>query len=67
MNNGQGYAHARDRGMQLLLMRILGPGRLSETLDANDDSLKIDTFFRRINWSGNTEHHLEIYPANPGH
>lgn len=59
MYKGQGYAHARDRGMQLLLMRILGQGRLSETLDASDDSLKIDMFFRRMNWSGNTGHHID--------
>lgn len=59
MYKGQGYAHGRDRGMQLLLMRILGQGRLSETLDASDDSLKIDMFFRRMNWSGNTGHHID--------
>ncbi len=58
---GQGYAHARDRGMQMLLMRILGQGRLSEILDASDDSLKIDLFFRRMNWSANTRHHVENF------
>ena len=26
---GLGYAHARDRGMQMLFMRILGQGRVS--------------------------------------
>jgi penicillin G amidase len=50
---GMGYVHALDRGLQLLMMRILGQGRVSEILAANDESLAIDTFFRRLNWAGN--------------
>ncbi len=46
---GQGYAHAVDRGMQMLLMRIVGQGRVSEFLDSSDASLAIDLFFRRMN------------------
>ncbi len=49
-----GYAHGRDRGMQILLMRILGQGRASEILDSAEEMLAIDTFFRRMNWAGNT-------------
>ena len=49
---GQGYVHALDRGMQLLLMRILGQGRACEFLDASDEMLAVDTFFRRMNWCG---------------
>ncbi len=41
----------RDRGMQLLLMRILVQGRASELLSSSAPSLAIDTFFRRMNWS----------------
>ena len=52
---GNGYVHATDRGMQMLLMRILGQGRASEILDASDSSLSIDMFFRRMNWSGNVD------------
>jgi len=59
MYQGQGYAHARDRGMQLLLMRILGQGRASEFLDASEEMLAVDTFFRRMNWSGRTQSTLE--------
>lgn len=51
---GQGYVHARDRGMQMLLMRILGKGRASELLDSSDETLDIDIFFRKMNWRGNT-------------
>ncbi len=56
---GLGYVHARDRGLQMLLMRILGKGRASELLDSDDDTLSIDIFFRRMNWRGNTETELE--------
>jgi penicillin amidase len=49
---GQGYVHATDRGMQMLLMRILGQGRVCELLDSSDAALHVDTFFRRMNWSG---------------
>lgn len=49
---GQGYAHAVDRGLQLLLMRVLGQGRLCECLEDSDENLAIDTFFRKMNWHG---------------
>ena len=32
-----GYLHATDRGMQMLLMRILGRGQLSEHLEIAGD------------------------------
>ena len=47
---GQGYVHAWDRGLQLLMMRILGQGRVCECLEDSDDSLAIDMFFRRMDW-----------------
>jgi len=56
---GMGYVHATDRGLQMLLMRILGQGRASEMLDASENTLNIDKFFRKVNWSGNIRHHLE--------
>lgn len=59
MYKGLGYMHARDRGMQMILMRILGQGRGSELLDPSDEMLGIDTFFRRMNWHGNTVSELE--------
>ncbi len=52
---GNGYVHATDRGMQMLLMRILGQGRASEILDSSDDTLKIDMFFKKANWAGNVK------------
>ncbi len=56
---GQGYVHAKDRGLQILLMRILGKGRASELLEANEETLKIDTFFKKMNWGSNTGSELE--------
>ena len=49
---GVGYCHAWDRGMQMLLMRILGRGQASQFLAGNDDMLALDKFFRRMNWYG---------------
>jgi penicillin G amidase len=56
---GLGYAHGRDRGTQTIFMRILGQGRVSELLNSDETSLGIDTFFRRMNWSGRMDGHLD--------
>ncbi|MFW2387428.1 MAG: penicillin acylase family protein [Polyangiales bacterium] len=48
---GMGYCHAMDRGMQMLIMRILGQGRAAELLDGSDEMVDVDRFFRRMNWS----------------
>lgn len=47
---GLGYIHAADRGLQMLMMRILGQGRASECLDSNEELLHADLFFRKMNW-----------------
>jgi penicillin amidase len=49
---GLGYMHARDRGLQMLLVRIASAGRLSESVRADDASLEMDRFFRRLNFAG---------------
>jgi penicillin amidase len=46
---GMGNCHGVDRGLQMLLTRILGQGRASEILEASDDMLRLDCFFRRLN------------------
>jgi len=56
---GSGYAHAVDRGTQLLMMRVLGKGRLCELLSDTDESMKIDRFFRRANWHSNLDKEVE--------
>lgn len=55
---GTGYCHAMDRGMQMLLMRILGEGRASELLEASEEMLAVDKFFRRVNWTGWVEQEI---------
>ena len=49
---GLGYCHGTDRGLQMLLVRILGRGRASEVLEASPEMLRTDAFFRRMNFSG---------------
>jgi penicillin amidase len=44
---GMGYCHARDRGLQLLLMRILAQGRTCECLVDSDDAFEFDCMARR--------------------
>ena len=56
---GMGYCHAFDRPLQMLIMRILGQGRASECLEASDQMLDVDLFFRRMNWAGNMETALQ--------
>jgi penicillin amidase len=48
---GMGYAHACDRGLQMLMTRILGWGKASEYLAANEETVGIDRFFRRMGWA----------------
>lgn len=57
---GQGRVHAADRGMQMLLMRILGQGRASELLKATDSALHVDLFFRRMDWSAQTRPQVDL-------
>jgi penicillin amidase len=60
---GMGYCHAMDRGMQMLIMRILGQGRAAELLEGSDEMVEVDRFFRRMNWSGGlTEEASKLSP-----
>jgi penicillin amidase len=56
-----GYAHATDRPTQLLLMRILGKGRGSEHLVADETMLEIDKFFRKMNWKSGLDQELQKF------
>lgn len=55
---GQGYGSAMDRGMQMILTRILAQGRAAELLQDNEDMLAIDIFFRKMNWKGNRQEQI---------
>ncbi len=56
---GLGYCHAYDRGMQMMMMKILGTGTASEHLSGDNDMLEIDKFFRRMNWHSNLNYEIE--------
>lgn len=60
---GLGYCHALDRGLQLLLTRVLAQGRASECLAATPEALEVDRFFRRLNWRSGAESELERLSA----
>ena len=56
---GLGFCHATDRGMQMLMMKILGTGTASQHLSGDDDMLEIDKFFRRMNWHNNLKDEIQ--------
>ncbi len=56
---GLGYCHATDRGMQMILMKILGVGTASKHLAASEEMLEIDKFFRRMNWHNQLKEEIE--------
>lgn len=47
-NMAMGFCHAHDRMIQLMLVRTIGQGRLSECLKADDETLEIDIFMREM-------------------
>jgi len=49
---GLGYFHAHDRLVQMLLVRIVGQGRLCACLKDDETSLAIDIFMRQMNFVG---------------
>jgi len=57
---GLGYVHAYDRGLQLLLTRILGQGRAAELLSGDDETVEVDRFFRKMNFGGALDAQLEM-------
>lgn len=59
---GQGYVQARDRGLQILLTRIIGQGRACEILKNSEEMFELDVYFRRLNWKGDTPGEKEKLP-----
>jgi len=48
---GMGFAHAHDRMVQMMLVRLAGQGRLSECLKSDDETLAIDIFMRQMGFA----------------
>ncbi len=62
---GLGWAHGRDRPLQMLLGRLAGQGRMAEHLGAGEDLVAIDLSFRRLNLAGDAEQEVaRIEPAD---
>jgi penicillin amidase len=51
LHYGLGYIHAHDRQTQMWLMKIIGQGKGSELLTANEELIEIDKFMRWLNLS----------------
>lgn len=52
---GLGRCHGEDRAMQMLMLRILGRGRASEFLVADERMLGVDRFFRKMAFARGAE------------
>jgi penicillin G amidase len=48
---GLGFAHAHDRQLQMMLVRLIGQGRLCECLKDTDETLAIDLFMRQMGFA----------------
>ncbi len=60
---GLGFCHALDRGLQMLLVRILGRGQAGEQLSGADASLALDRFFRRMHFDRDVARETAALPA----
>jgi penicillin amidase len=49
---GLGYAHGRDRQMNMWLMKLIGTGTASEYLSSSDDLIAVDRFMRWVDLAG---------------
>ncbi len=59
LHYGLGYIHGHDRQMQIWLMKIIGQGRASECLKADQELIEIDRYMRWINLGGNAAAEVE--------
>ncbi len=60
---GLGFAHGRDRGLQMLLQRTLAQGRACEQLRDDDTMLSLDLFFRRLGLASGVHAEADALPA----
>jgi penicillin amidase len=52
---GLGFVHAHDRMVQMMLVRLVGQGRLCECLSNDEDTLAIDVFMRQMGFEIDAE------------
>jgi len=54
LHYGLGYIHGHDRQLHMWLLKIIGQGRASELLKADEKLIELDKYMRWINLAGNT-------------
>ncbi len=59
LHYGLGYAHGHDRQMQMWLLKIIGQGRASECLKADEELIEIDRYMRWVNLGRNAAAEVE--------
>ena len=59
LHYGLGYMHAHDRQTQMWLMKIIGQGKGSELLTADEELIEIDKFMRWINLSADAAEEVQ--------
>jgi penicillin amidase len=59
VQRGLGFFHAHDRQVQMLLVRLIGQGRLCECLKDDDESLAIDIFTRQMGLARAAQEEIE--------
>ncbi len=63
LHYGLGYIHGHDRQMQMWLMKIIGRGKASELLKADEELIELDKFMRWINLGGDTADEVQHVSA----
>ena len=63
---GLGHCHGVDRGLQLILMRIVGQGRAAEILEGAEEMVAMDVFFRRVDMAGDLQTQIEALSERHG-
>ena len=63
LHYGLGYIHGHDRQMQMWLVKIIGRGRASELLKADEELIELDKFMRWINLGGDTPDEVQQVSA----
>jgi penicillin amidase len=58
-NMSMGFVHAHDRMMQMMLVRTIAQGRLSECLKSDDETLDVDIFMREMGLYGEAQKEVE--------
>jgi len=66
LHYGLGYMHGHDRQMQMWLMKIVGQGRASECIKADEDLIELDKYMRWIDLGGDTAEEVQKLPQTTG-